>query len=69
MLVQVSMVNLAYLPTTSYNKTTLPPVEAQVGERSKAAQKNHICVIVLQVLLQESGIALERGAQRRMKIT
>ena len=60
MLVLVSMLNLTYLRTTSYNTATLPPVEAQVGERSKAAQKNHICVIVLQVLLQESGIALDR---------
>ena len=60
MLVLVSMLNLTYLRTTSYNTTTLPPVEAVEGERSKAAQKNHICVRVFQVLLQESGIALDR---------
>ena len=38
---------------------------AQVGERSKATQKNHICVRVFQVLLQEKGIALEGGAYNR----
>ena len=63
------MLNLTYLPTTSYNTTTLPPVEAQLGERSKAAKKNHICVRVFQVLLQESGIAPKGGAHRRMSKT